>query len=77
MEEVLWRGYISKGCSIKDDGSGLIVMGNLDFDGNGNSDIFLFKTDYEGQIIENSELQILYVNKTISKTLSLSQPKGQ
>ena len=57
MGKVLWRrsyggGYISKGCSIKDDGSGLIVMGNLDFDENGNSDIFLFKTDYEGQILE-------------------------
>ena len=57
MGKILWRrsyggGFISKGCSIKDDGSGLGVMGNLDFDENGNSDIFLFKTDYEGQILE-------------------------
>jgi len=56
MGRVLWKksyggAYISEGCSIEDDGTGLIVMGNLDFDDNGNSDIFLFKTDYEGLIL--------------------------
>ena len=43
----------SGGCAIKDDGTGLVVMGNIDLDNNGNSDIFLLKTDYEGMIIKN------------------------
>ena len=57
LGEIVWErlfggGYISVGCSIIDDGSGLFVMGNLDVDRNGNSDICIFKTDYNGMILE-------------------------
>jgi len=56
--KVIWKrtyggNYISSGCSIMDEGSGLVVMGNHDIDSNGNSEIVLFKTDYDGLLLKN------------------------
>ena len=56
--KIIWErtyggNYISYGCSVKDDGNRLVVMGNHDIDSNGNSEIILFKTDYDGLLLSN------------------------
>ena len=51
-EKTFGESYYSRGVSVIDDGTGLIIMGDIDLDENGNSDIFLLKTDYTGMIIK-------------------------
>jgi len=58
LGNVIWErsfgeSYHSEGLSVIDDGNGLLITGNIDLDANGNSDIFILKTDYEGNILKN------------------------
>ena len=59
LGDLIWdksfgESYCSRGVSIADDGSGLIISGDIDLDANGNSDMFFLKTDYAGKIIEKN-----------------------
>ena len=59
LGDLIWdksfgESYCSRGVSIADDGSGLIISGDIDLDANGNSDMFFLKTDYAGRIIEKN-----------------------
>ncbi len=52
-EKTFGESYHSKGVSVFDDGTGLVISGDIDLDSNGNSDIFLLKMDYAGTIMKN------------------------